>query len=163
MKELEGVIWQLLNYSNLFVVVLDEQLNIKLMNWRLATALGFQNENEPVGRCWLDFIPDSKRVVIKHIHQKVLSGDPQFSEALTDLTIAGDQGISVRWFNCSINHEYNWTFSIGVPLAPFTAEMHVDSLRAYFQDIIQRDATMIQAIRDVASDPIGSDICEVKS
>lgn len=162
-SDLEKVVWEMLNYSNLFVVILDENLNIKLINWRLATALGFSNEEEPIGKCWLDFIPESKRVVIKHIHRNVMNNNPEFTEALTDLVIANDQVVSVRWFNCKINHEMNWTFSIGVPITQITAEMHIDSLRSYFQDIIQRDATMIKAIRDVATMPMSiENVCEVE-
>lgn len=161
MKDLEKAMWEMLNYSNMFVVLLDEKLNIKLINWKLATSLGFKNENEPIGRCWLDFIPESKRVVIRHIHRSVVNGDPKFTEALTDLIIADDQIVSVRWFNCHINHDLKWTFSIGVPVTPITIEMNIDSMRAYFQDIIQKDATMIKAIRDVASNPISEDVCNI--
>jgi hypothetical protein len=139
--------WDLINYSNLYVVVLDGQLFIKLINYRLAKAIGFNNENEPVGKCWLDFIEEPKRPVIKYIHRKVLEGDSQYNEALTDL-VALNEHIQVRWFNTKLNNS-DLTFSIGIPLQPITPEDGIDSIRSYFRDVIKKDRTMIKSLQDV--------------
>lgn len=152
LRRIKHAIWDLINYSNLYVVILDENLFIRMINYRLAKAIGFENEDEPIGRCWLDFIEEPKRPMIKYIHRKVLEGDAQFNEALTDL-IALNEHIQVRWFNTKLNGS-DLTFSIGIPLQPISPEDGIDSIRSYFQDVIKKDRTMIQSLKDVVLDEV---------
>ena len=70
-KELDktkNAILDMMNYSDMFVLVLDEKMNIKFINWSLSTNLGFKDEFEPVGRCWLDFIKKDEVENISYIH-----------------------------------------------------------------------------------------------
>lgn len=150
LKKIKYAMWDLINYSNLYVVVLDGGLFIKLINYRLARAIGFENEEAPVGKCWLDFIEEAKRPVIKYIHKKVLEGDPHYTEALTDL-VALDENIQVRWFNTRLD-DSDLTFSIGIPLYPVSPEDGIESIRSYFRDVIKKDRTMIQSLKDVVID-----------
>ncbi|MGD2072030.1 MAG: PAS domain-containing protein [Candidatus Thorarchaeota archaeon] len=160
MNDIEGsgkvkkALWDMINYSNLFAIILDEDINIKLINYCLAIALGFESEQEPIGRCWLDFIDEPKKEMIKYIHRRVIEEDPKFTETITDVLLPNKTLVPVRWFNSHINHEYKWTFSIGFPLIEVSIEDSVDSMRSYFKDIIKRDRTMIESLRDVSIEKI---------
>jgi PAS domain S-box-containing protein len=72
--------WQMMNYLNLYVVVLDKNVNIVLANRYLIFGLGYENEDEVVGRCWYDFIPTTQHQVIANIHSGVLQNDSRYFE-----------------------------------------------------------------------------------
>lgn len=150
LNKIKSAIWDMMNYANMFVLVLDENMTIKFINWSLATALGFKTESEPVGKCWLDFIPIEEKQVITTIH-KVISTNSKSSKEYQEhrnsiLTISG-QRLEIKWFNTQINHDYNWSFSIGL-IVEKSIEITEDSIRAYYKDIINKDRTMIMALRD---------------
>jgi len=155
MKEVLKALWDIINYSNLFFLLVDEKMNIKLINFCLAKTLGFNDEHEPLGRCWLDFIMPEKKSIVAAIYQGVMQENPQFHEVIHDVIVHHATCIPVKWFNSKVNHNLNWMFSVGIPLiANITPEDSEDSIRSYFRDIITKDRTMINALRDVAlSDP----------
>jgi len=149
---LKKAIWDMLNYSNLFVVILDEKLNIKLCNYNLARVLGFKSEEEILEKCWLDFIPENNREIVKQIHGLVKicaeRDDEKYKEVINDILLPNGETMLVRWFNMCINHNYNMTFSIGVEQATDTKSTD-ESVRAYYKGIIEKDRTMINSLRDL--------------
>ena len=64
-------IWDMLNYANMYVVILDKEMRIKLINYSLATELGFASEDEPIGKCWLDFIPENEHDKMSTVHESL--------------------------------------------------------------------------------------------
>ena len=154
-RSMRNAVWDMLNYANLFVVVLDENMNIKLVNWSLATTIGFKNEDEMLGRHWLDFIPEAERETISTYHS-LLSESKNFDginrEFFNCILTNDGNGINVKWFNTKVNNNYNWTFSIGIPREDRNFENTEDSIRAYYRDIIDQDKTMIEALRDTILD-----------
>jgi hypothetical protein len=72
---LRKAIWDMLNYANMYVILLDSRMIIRLINWSLATDLGFEHEHDAIGKCWLEFIPDTSRDLIKHIHADLAFGN----------------------------------------------------------------------------------------
>lgn len=152
LKKVESAIWETFNYSNLYTIILDKNLTIRLANFSIAKALGFNTEEELIGKCWLDFIKDSE----KHMATKALHGicnkDLDYRE--TSFSIEGINGepITVKWFNSYINDKFNGAFSIGVPLTKkITIEDNIDSIRSYYRDQIDKDRTMIQSIKKIAT------------
>ena len=161
----QTAILDVLNYSNMFVLVLDEKMNIKFINWSLATALGFENEFEPLDRCWLDFIPKEIQETIKTVHASISrGGNPiKFREFTNEVLKVNGEKISIKWFNTAINHDYNWSFSIGLLNE---AHIHVteESIRSYYQNVIQNDRTMILSLRDTILEGVAKvDSCEPNS
>jgi PAS domain S-box-containing protein len=151
LERAKRTMWQMMNYLNLYVVVLDKNVNIVLANRYLIFGLGYENEDEVVGRCWYDFIPTTQHQVIANIHSGVLQNDSRYIEVVTEIISKKSEVIPVRWFNSPVNHNTIMTFSIGIPLQNnITAETSTKSIRAYFRDIIQKDKTFITAMRDVA-------------
>ena len=56
----------------------------------------------------------------------------------------------VRWFNSSINNGIKGTFSIGIPITKtVTHADDMDSIRSYFRDVIEKDKTTINALKNL--------------
>ena len=147
---LRKAIWDILNYCNMYVLLLDNKLNIKLMNWSLATKLGFQDEKEAIGRCWLDFIPDDLKKHIQMIHHIIAYTDEKdkYREVTNDIKCLNGDIITVRWFNVNINSSFNMTLSAGLLLEK-NKDDSIESVRSYYRDIIQKDRTLIKSLRDI--------------
>lgn len=150
---LHKAIWDMLNYANMFVLILDRNMIVRLANWSLATTLGFEDESEILGRCWLDFIKPEEQDLLRDIHC-IASTQPyekakEYREIITNLVI-NDGVIAVKWFNTRINSNYNMTLSFGLKKdnRPSDAEITEDSIRSYYRDVVDKDRTMIKALRD---------------
>lgn len=148
--KLINTIFKMLNYANMYIIILDEKMEVKFMNQSLASDLGFESYEDGLGRCWLDFIVDNERKTILTIHKMVSEGMnyEKYREFQNKIKTIDDRIIDVLWFNCNINTGYNWTFSFGIRKEPIT-EVTIDSLRDYYRDVIDKDRTMINAMRDM--------------
>lgn len=147
---LEKAIWEMLNYSTIFVLLLDKDMNIKLINWNLANRLGFENEKEPLGKCWLEFIRPNDQDLCKKIH-KDLTLEPEkakvYKEVLSDIITLNNDLFTVKWFNIPINNNFHLVFSFGVERS-VPSKITEESLRSYYTDIIEKDKTMIISLKD---------------
>lgn len=154
-RNMRNALWDMLNYANLFVIVLDQDMKIKLANFSLATTLGFKNESDIVDHDWLEFIPEAEHDLIKTYHSLLCNNTDLTSmnrEFFNCIKTLNGSEIHVKWFNTRINSNYNWTFSIGIPRSNEKFENTEDSIRAYYRDIIDQDKTMIEALRDTILD-----------
>jgi len=145
-------LWQLFNYSNFYVLALNEHMEIILANYYLARALGFNSEDNIVGENWLNFISESDKAIIKHIHTQIAHDRDlkTFREHVNDIISLNSKVIPVRWFNSNINQGLKGTFSVGVPVAEdVSKEESVDTVRAYWRDIIETDKTTIRAMKNI--------------
>ena len=146
--KVKRAIWNMMNYANMFVLVLDIDMKIKFMNWSLSKVLGFDNENEAIGKCWLEFINEKEKIVVTNINSLMAKEkDETVKEFTNDIVNLDGASIGVKWFNIHINNDYNWTFSIGL-LTKATPEITEESVRSYYRDIIEQDRTMIRSMRD---------------
>ncbi len=148
-KKLQNTIFAMLNYANMYVLMLDDKMEVKFANNSLALDLGFKGYSELVGKCWLDFIKDDDRQSITTIHAVVSSGSENWEkyQEFQNWIKSPKGNIYVHWFNSHVNSDYNWTFSFGVRKKPIT-EVTRDSIRNYYQDVIAKDRTMIETMRD---------------
>jgi PAS domain-containing protein len=151
-SSLKRAIWDMLNYANMYVVLLDSEMNIKLINWSLARLLGFKNENEPVGRCWLDFIVDEEKDFLKHI-QKCLAknkeGCEKYRISITNIKTLDNKVIPIKWCNMTVKNSVPMTLSFGI-MSEIPMKVTEESIRAFYRDIIEKDKTMIQSLRDLS-------------
>lgn len=152
---LKKAIWDMLNYANMYVLMLNSDMIITLINWSLATQLGFKDEKEPIGLCWLEFIPEDTRDMIKMAHQHLAfhPEEKKYREVTNEIECLDESRITVKWFNIPINNNSHMTFSMGIKLPSlFASDMTIvseESIRSYYKDIINKDRTMIQSLRDV--------------
>ena len=146
--KVKRAIWNMMNYANMFVIVLDENMKIKFINWSLSKALGLDDEEEPIGKCWLNFISEKERSILSGVHS-IISKDKseEVKECTNSIMKLDGSHLRVKWFSIHINNDYNWTFSIGL-LTKVTPEITEQSIRSYYKDIIEKDRTMIQSMRD---------------
>lgn len=156
--KVKTALFDMLNYANMYTIILDEKMNIRYINWSLAKALGFNNEFEPIGRCWNDFLPKTMVDNIALIHKTIIDGsDPdKYREVMSDIITLTGRQITVKWFNTKINHEYNWTFSFGLP-SNEPLEKTEEAIRAYYRDILEKDRTMIQSMRELLTSSLKSE------
>lgn len=148
-EALTKAIWDMLNYANIFVVLLDDKLNIVLINYSLAIKLGFKNEEEVVGRCWLDFIKPTEKEQIFAIHQSLYEENHEkYRETVSEIVKVDGSTCTIKWFNFVVNDNYRLTFRFGI-LKEFPTEVTEESLRSYYQDILLKDKTMIRSLRDM--------------
>lgn len=151
-KELRKAIFNMLNYANMYTLVLDESMLIKFANNSLAKELGFKTYHEVLGRCWLDFIAEEDQQNVTVIHSAVSTGSKdwyeKYHEYINDIVTVNGKRITVHWFNSYINSDYNWTFSFGIRKNPPTV-ITGDSIRRYYEDIIKKDRTMINSLKDM--------------
>ena len=148
-SSLRKAVWDMLNYAQLYVVILDKNMNVVLMNYSLAITLGFNNEKEAIGRCWGDFIPPEGRDLVSVVHNKLaLHQDMSYKEVTNEIVTSTGDKLLVKWFNIPINSDFNMTFSFGLPRLVDPISVSEESIRAYYHDILDRDSTMIRSIKE---------------
>lgn len=147
-KELSEIIFMMLNFTNMYCLALDDQIRIKFVNLSLATDLGYQSYNEVIDRCWLDFLGESDREIIKVVHESIAYNkedwETKYREVQNNIIARDGKIIPVYWFNSHINSEINWTFSFGIK----KPEVKEDDVRHFYQDLIKKDRVMINSLRD---------------
>lgn len=151
---LKKAIWDMLNYANIYVLLLDKNLIIRLINYNLANDLGYKNEKLAVGHCWLEHIPPTSLTIVRIAHKELVFGKDKskYKEVTNDIKLGTGQSVSTKWFNIPINSQYNMTFSIGIKLTVPEDYIKIseESIRAYYKDIIEKDRSMIKSLREVA-------------
>lgn len=149
-EKIQNGIWKLLDYSNMFVVMLDRDLKIKIINYHLTKVLGYEYPSDLISKDWRQFLRKPDYELIHHISNEIMNGNLNYKEFTNDILDKDGKSITVKWFNTLINHEFNCIFSVGVPLTKEpTLDEDIDSLRAYFRDILEQDRTVIQAMKEV--------------
>jgi FixJ family two-component response regulator len=148
-KELtEHTIWDMLNYSALFVIGLDEDIKIKIISKVLVEELGFKSSKELIGRSWYDFIDIGSKSLCKKVRADILTGSKKYQEFSSSIISAKlKNSLRVKWFNSVITNSHKYMISIGIPFRPVEVDESIDSIRAYFGDILKTDQTMIKAVR----------------
>lgn len=152
--DLKKAIWDMLNYTSMFVLLLDDKFNIKFMNWSLATELGFSDEKEAIGKSWLNLIPKDSLYSVQNAYKYLKSSNDEkhieSREMVTEVKRVDGSFLIVKWFNIPISTDYDITFSMG--LRATTINSHIiseDSIRSYYRDIIEKDRTMIESLKDI--------------
>jgi len=149
-EKIQDGVWKLLDYSNMFVVMLDHDLKIKIINYHLSKTLGFDSPTELTGQDWRQFLRKPDYELIHHVANEIIKGNQNYKEFTNDIIDINKKTLTVKWFNTLINHEFNCVFSIGLPLTKEpTIDEDIDSLRSYFRDILEQDRTVINAMKEV--------------
>lgn len=152
-KRIKSSLYELINHSNLYLLLIDEQFKVSLCNYSLAHDLGFEHESELIGYDWREFIPEENIDLISEVHINIISTYDtcsRYSEVTNDIKTMDGSLITTKWFNACIKNGVKYTFSIGMPTSkPSDVEDNIDAIRAYWKNIIQKDQTTINAFRDV--------------
>lgn len=166
-KKLQNSIWKILNLSNLFVVSVDRNFKINLINDCLIKALGYDSDKDLLGQNWSKLLTPETMEITKFMHQDLLSGSPKYKEMMFDLIKKDSTKISAKWFNTLINSEFQFIFSVGIPLyiEPTSLTQNIDNVREYFRQILEKDRMTISAMKDIAknrsSQLFGIEACSI--
>jgi transcriptional regulator with PAS, ATPase and Fis domain len=148
-KQLREVIFNMLNFTNMYCLVLDNEMTIKFVNMSLALDLGYESYNEVINKCWLDFIKKEDKEMLRIVHNSVANGDKnwedKYREVKNTVITKDEKKISVYWFNSHINTNLNWSFSFGIKRPEIEKE---DDIRDFYYDIIKKDRVIINSMRD---------------
>jgi PAS domain S-box-containing protein len=148
----EQMMWDLFNHSHFYVIVINHNTQlISLANYKLAIDLGFKSEDELVGRSCFDFIPENQRDLINVIKSQLccVGNSSKFREFTFDMQTLDGKIILVKWFNSYINTTEHVSFSIGIPIKQPSYEDSIDSIRDYFNTILDKDRVMIDAMNSI--------------
>jgi PAS domain S-box-containing protein len=137
------------DYSDLYIILLDEYFSIRLCSFMLSKHLGYDSSEELIGRNWNDFLP------IEMNELKDLFSNKRkeiYKEFTNDIITKSGERISTKWFNTRIENSRIWTFSIGIPLTKrITKEDSIETMRSYWEDIIQKDRTTINIFKEITT------------
>lgn len=148
-EELRNIIFTMLNFTNMYCLVLDENMNVKFVNTSLALDMGFNSYEDIIGKCWLDFIIDEEKEMIKIIHAAIAydtdNWEKKYREIQSRVITKDGKNLHAYWFNSHINTDYNWCFSFGIKKIEPDQKEH---MRDFYSQIIQKDRIMINSMRD---------------
>lgn len=147
-EELRNVIFNMLNFTNMYCLVLDRQMTVQFVNMSLAMDLGYKSYDEILHSCWKDFIPESERVMMEVIHNSVSlntnNWEEKYREVHSSMLTKEKKELSVYWFNSHIGSDLNWTFSFGIK----KTESNEENIRDFYYDMIKKDRVIINSMRD---------------
>jgi len=144
-------LWNVLDYSQYFAVILDKDMNIKMSNRVLSKELGY-DEIEIVGKAWREFVPGTLYEAVLDTHKQILEGNLGYREFTSELLTKKSGQLTVKWFLSFVNDETQWIFSIGIPIRTTTDKIDLEdntgeSVRRFFMDILAKDKTTIKALK----------------
>lgn len=144
---------ELMDYSNIYMVVINKDLKIKMCSLKLAKDLGYNNINEIEGKSWLDYIDKNDKTEVINIHKYIISdnknGYDKYKEINSNIILKDDSKINVKWFNAKLNNNFNCTFSIGIPYDndEITENDSMDDIRTYWRHIINENNSILNTLR----------------
>lgn len=154
-KELRETIFNMLNFTNMYCLVLDPQMVVKFINQSLALDLGYESYDKVLGKCWLDHVVDEDHELIKTVHAAIAYGvdgwEEKYREVQNNIKRLDGNAMTVYWFNSHVNSDMNWTFSFGLqrPVRIMEDNGTDSGIRDFYYDVIQKDRLMINSMRDV--------------
>jgi len=147
-KDLKELIWDIFNYSTFYIVAIDKEMKILLANYSLAKLLGFDSENDIIGKYWFDFIPEDQRCIIENVSRRVCDENIPYQEYSSQVLSKDGKYLYIRWFSSFLNNNFKCVFSIGIPLEQSGPKDGIDSIRAFYRDILEKDSKMIQTMKE---------------
>ena len=151
-RSLREIIFNMLNFTNMYCLVLDQDMLIKFVNLSLAIDMGYETYEELINRCWLDFISEEEREMISIVHHSIANGtkdwEGKYREVQNTIITKDERKFPVYWFNSHINTDLNWSFSFGIKKLASDTE---NDIRDFYTDIVKRDRVIINSMRDSLS------------
>ena len=152
-RNFDSCIYQMIDFSPLLVIILDTNLNIKALNFKLTKLLTGDETNRDflIGQSWLQYVSNSDKTLVEKIHRSLI-GKYQLNNELVHSIIdfEGDL-ISAQWYNSYINSDLRWVFSIGVQEIKKTSKMSdIDEARKFYTQELKKDKALIEIVKEVA-------------
>ena len=138
-------------HSNLYLLILDKDMVVKLCSVRLAHDLGFDKIEDVEGKSWLEFIPESEKGNILTLNKEVFSDIAvTHREAITPIKLKNGSELLVKWFYSVLKNGHSYTFNIGVQQpASSMVESSIDEIREYWRNLIDENNATLKALKNV--------------
>jgi transcriptional regulator with PAS, ATPase and Fis domain len=154
-KKLKFSLKEVFDYTNIYMVILDDKMNIKTCSFKLAKDLEYNNYKDIIGMSWTEFIRKEDLKNIEIVHTNIVQDTEKYQKSLRELTSTlltkSGKTISVKWFNSRIKNGHVSTFSIGIPYnRKVTVDDEVDSIRAYWKHVLDKDETTLRALKTLS-------------
>ncbi len=143
---------ELFDYTNIYMVILSDEMIVKLCSYKLWKDLGYNSESEILGMDWNNFIPESEKHKMLAIHHNVIEDSDDYQNSMREITnkviTKSGSDITVKWFNSRIANSHTYTFSIGIPYNRKVTEAdEIESIRAYWKYVVDKDETTLKALK----------------
>ena len=150
-KMLQLSLKELFDYTNIYMLILDSEMNVKSCSYKLGKDLGYKSEEEMIGLNWKQFLKEKDSHKIDLVHKNVVEDSDKYQKFLREVTnkIVTKSGstINVKWFNSRIRNGHIYTFSIGIPYnRKVTATDDIESIRSYWKHVLDKDETTLKAL-----------------
>ena len=142
-------IWNIIDESHNYIVVLDKNMNIIYCNLAIATQLGYTSSNSLIGENWNKHVIEEQIPVINLFHENILN-KINMAQEFTYEIVDKDKNIqTIKWFSSLINGNSNLIFNVGIPIKKdIGIDDSIDTIRKYFQSSIDKDKLFIQTIKN---------------
>jgi len=137
-----------LDIAGVIFVIIDANLNIRLINKKGCDILGFENDEEIIGKNWIEnFIPPKARNQVRDCFAKLIKGDVQSLEYFENpiITKNGKERI-IAWHNTVIKNEKNQIVASLSSGADITERIHV-------QDALKESEEKFRTVTQIS--PVG--------
>jgi PAS domain S-box-containing protein len=153
-KMLQLSLKDLFDHTNIYLVILDKEMNIKLCSYKLAHDLGFKCENELLGQKFNQFLYDEDKEKMMNVHSNVIKNTNEYQKQMREVTnkiiTKTNSTIEVKWFNSRIQNGDVYTFSMGIPYnRTVSPSDDIESIRAYWKHVIDKDDTTLKALQKI--------------
>ncbi len=143
-------LWDIFNYSNFYVCMLNQEFQITLANYYLSHQLGFEEECDLIGKNFREYVPESFSNIMPKIFDGVLQTHGETHDFVCEIMDPNTKvEVTVKWFISFINTTINSYFMIGIPLLKdITPQDSVETIRQYWRNIIERDRSTIKSLKE---------------
>jgi len=155
---LRSMVFDLLNYSSLYVLILSNNLNIHMVNSTLVSSLEM-DVDELKGKNLRDIISPHEKLLVEKAFEEIIKENQSYQEFMFYLVnVDKKKEIAAKWFCSFFNTQYNMMLCIGIPMRDDIFLVKDEGLiREYYKNIIRQDRKKIELIKGFVE---GSDLKE---
>ena len=154
MNEIIETVCRLIDFSNMFLVIMYEDGKIASVGNRVSSHINYpENVVELNGKNWYDFVIPTDVERVKKEYSDIVNNKELCKETTYGISGPISDIIKIKWIISYVNHMYNFILSIGVPISKDETEF--DRIRNYYSEIVMKDRDKIELAKQV--DKINTD------
>lgn len=149
----DSTICQMIDFSPLLVIILDTNLNIKALNFKLAKLLigDDSKRDELIGLPWMNFVSDTDKPIVEKVHRSLIGKYQLNNELIHSIKNFEGNLITAQWYNSYINTDLRWIFSVGIQeIKNMSHISNIDDARKFYSNELKKDRELIDIVKQVA-------------
>lgn len=144
--KLSDAIWKVLYYSQFYILIMDCDLKVKIVNNAFADMLGM-DKKDIIGKICLDCVDKDYQDAFIDICITSVN-DKTYKEIVVDITTFENKKLMVKWFCNPINTKSPHLFCVGIPIEGVKINDSLDTIREYYKNLISKDSIMIKSLKE---------------